>query len=60
MRVRLGRAVAVKTVSVSASLFASGHVRGSCRACDVDLAFEVSVRPSVEAPAVRQRAEAGC
>jgi hypothetical protein len=59
LRVRLSRAVAVTMVSALASLFASGHVRGGCRACDVDLAFEVSVQPSAVTPAVRRRAEAG-
>jgi hypothetical protein len=58
MRVRLGRAVAVTTVSMSVSLFASDYVRGSYQACNINLAFKVSIRPSIEAPAVRQRAEA--
>jgi hypothetical protein len=58
LRARLSCTIAVTILSVLASLFASGYVRGGCRACNVNLAFEVSVRPSIGTPAVRQRAEA--
>jgi hypothetical protein len=53
LRAQLSYTVAVTILSVLASLFASGHVRGGCRACNINLAFEVSVRPSVGTPAVR-------